>query len=401
MIESPENEAAVLGSIICDPGKIPAVKKHIGREDFYRPEHKALWDAILKAPKDAASLVPIWNELKGDVSMLYLVEVYESVCSGVSAEYHAEIVKEYSLKRQLASIGLRIKEFNGEPAAEQIAEIKSMLAEIKPKQTSVVKASECIESALEEIEKGDYGIKMGLVELDRLTGGLKPGNMVVIAGRPSMGKTALALNIASHVALNSRCVLIFSMEMTKTEVVQRLMYSQARQGRDGNIVDLARAAAEVGDWNILIAEESMLTADKIHSIASTCKPDLIIIDYLQLMWEPSADSRYQQVSLISRKIKMAAQVLGVPTILLSQLNRGPETRTNHRPLMSDLRDSGAIEQDADIVMLLYREAYYDDKCENDRAEIIVGKNRGGDTRFVKVAWHPEYVMFENIRTGEQ
>lgn len=400
MIESPENEAAVLGSIILDRNVIPVVKKWIDKDSFYRPEHQLIWQGLMDInPGADVDIVLLRNELSRagalkDVGGVdYLVAVAESVPSSASAEYYAKEVHDTAQRRKIEAIGMRIKEFNGELVAEQLAEIKSMLAEIKPAKTGLVKVGDCTEDALEEIEKGDYGIKTGLTELDVLTGGLKPGNMIVIAGRPSMGKTALGLNITAHVAMDSLCVMIFSLEMTQIEITQRLIYSFARERDD--IVKLAAAATEVKGWNIVIAEGSMLTVDKIQAIASANKPDLIIIDYLQLLWEPSVDSRYQQVSLMSRKIKVLAQELQVPVIVISQLNRGPESRTNHKPMMSDLRDSGAVEQDADIVLLLYREQYYKRDTDIDYAEIIVGKNRNGDTRFVKVAWHPKYVRFDN------
>lgn len=407
--ESPEAEAAVLGSILLDNAMLSVAKRWLTPETFYRPEHRMIYEAILSLEGGDIDLVILRDRLKvtkelqkvGGVD--YLVAIEETVPSAVSCEYYAKIVRRHHVQRQIAIAGRETTEAaqNGSDVEDQLANAKHKLEAIELPQKGLSTIGEYVEPALIETEKGDYGVKTGFWQLDSLVGGLKPGNMIIVAGRPSMGKTALGLNVVAYAANQGHCVMVFSLEMTKIEVAQRLMYAEARQGKGGDVAKICRAAEAIKKWNVLIAEESMLTVDKMQSIAanSVHRPELIIIDYLQLMWEPAMkDSRYQQITLMSRKIKTAAQRLGVPIIVISQLNRAVEQRTNKRPMMSDLRDSGAIEQDADIVLLLYREKYYKPDTDINYAELIVGKNRNGDTGYIKLAWHPEYVRFDNYQS---
>lgn len=412
ILESPESEAAVLGSIILKNESIRVAKHWLTEDSFYRAEHRLLYSAMLALENEGSDIDLVilrdklteMGKLDSMGGVQYLIAVAESVPSACSIEYYAKSVRKYQVRRQLLDVGQKTiaATGNGDDVETQISKARSDLDSIELPQEHVAKISEHLEDALEATESHDTGIKTGLASLDATTGGLKPGNVIIVAGRPSMGKTALGLNLVAHMADHGSNVMVFSLEMTKIAVAQRLIHAHARRGRDGDIAELSRAATEIKEWPLYIVEQSMLTADKMVSIAENYspKPDVILIDYLQLMWESSCkESRYQQVTLISRKIKAAAMKLNVPIILISQLNRGVEQRTNKRPMMSDLRDSGAIEQDADIILLLYREKYYKPESDIDYAEVTIGKNREGETGFFKLAWHPEYVRFDNMKVN--
>ncbi len=440
MPESLAAEASVLGSMLLDPERIGEVIEIVSQECFYRVEHRYMFDAIVslyeKNKSHGLDAVLLRDELEkrkqleevGGVE--YIGKILDSVPSSANAIYYAEIIKDKMLMRQLIQIATEILNdaYNesGEPE-EKLDEAEQKIFAIADQKitSNAVGLKDLVTRAYELIEKreGAYvtGLPTGYYELDDLTCGLQNGEMIVIAGRPSMGKTSLALNIAEHIGLTEKIpVAIFSLEMGRQQLAERFLCSvsdiDAQLVRKGMLSTehyrkLVEACGTFSEVPIFIDDTAGLTPlelrAKARRLKSRYKIRCVIVDYLQLMHmgTKSIESRQQEITAISRYIKALARELNVPVMVLSQLNRSSEGREGHKPRMSDLRESGSIEQDADVVMLLHREDYYhknEDGYEpNNTAEVIIAKQRNGPTGTVKLVFREKVTRFENASRIEQ
>lgn len=437
MPESPEAEAAVLGSMILDRECIGQVVQEVTADDFYRPEHREVFEALilLYEKNSDIDLVLLRDELKkrnklksvGGVD--YLVKIAESVPSAASAEYYANIVKEKSLLRQLVRVSSEILNDayseTGDVTDKLDAAEQKVFAVTEKKITgSVVPLKSLLMEAFENIEarKGIHvtGLPTGYYELDEQLCGLQKGEMIIIAGRPSMGKTSFALNIAEHVgADNDIPVAIFSLEMSKQQLAERFLCSRghfdSQEVRKGmlsteQLAELTQTGSELFEKPIYVDDTPGLTPLMIRAKCRRLKAQYdiqcVLIDYLQLMTlGGTVESRQQEISAISRYLKALARELNVPVVVMSQLNRSPEGREGHRPRMSDLRESGSIEQDADVVMLLHREDYYrrgeSGYEETNTAEVIIAKQRNGPTGVVQLMFDGRYTRFESLSRAQE
>jgi replicative DNA helicase len=439
MPESLPAEAAVLGSMIVDPRCIGDVVELLDRNAFYHTEHQHIFDAIValyeKNRGEGVDGMLVRDELQRRARLDeiggsdYLQRVIETVPSSANVAYYSDIVKEKMLLREAISAATDI--LNGAydetgNAAEKLDDAERRIFAITDKRitNAAVSLKDLVTRAYELIEKREgthvTGLASGYYELDDITCGLQNGEMIIIAGRPSMGKTALALNIAEHVGIVEKMPLaIFSLEMGKQQLAERFLCSYS--GVDAQLVrkgmlgtehyqKLVEACGVISEAPIFIDDTSALTPLEMRAKARRLKRvhDIrcVIVDYLQLMHlGGQAESRQQEISTISRYLKSLARELEVPVVVLSQLNRAPEGREDHRPRMSDLRESGSIEQDADVVMLLHREDYYhrgeEGYEENGVAEVIIAKQRNGPTGTVKLAFREKCTRFENLAKVEQ
>jgi replicative DNA helicase len=437
MPESLEAEAAVLGSMMLDPECIGLVIQKLKTEAFYRLEHQMMFDAIVHLWEKTGNnfdLVLLRDELKKRNQLdevggaEYLMKIAESVPSSANIEYYARIVQEKQLLRELIAAAGEVMteafETSGDVADKlDKAEQKIFWVTEKKITGSAVSIKDLLTQAFEAIDKREghhiTGLPTGFTELDDLTCGLQNGEMVVIAGRPSMGKTSFAMNIAEHIgADNDIPVAIFSLEMSKQQLVERMLCSRAmmdsqlvRKGllRDEQYQELVHAASELSGKPIFVDDSPGITPLELRGKARRLKAQhdirCIFIDYLQLMTSGSRiESRQQEVSEMSRYLKALARELDIPVVVLSQLNRSPEGREGHRPRMSDLRESGSIEQDADVVVLLHREDYYHkgeaDYDNTNAAEVIIAKQRNGPTDTVELTFNGTCTRFNN-RTRAQ
>ena len=432
--ESLEAEAAVLGSMLLDPECIGEVVELVDYDAFYRIEHRHIFNALItlyeKNKGIGIDAVLLRDELKksgcldevGGVD--YISKILDSVPSSANVGYYAGVVKDKKLLRDLIAIAGEILESaygaTGE-VAEALDEVEQKIFAITDQNISGSAASlkDLVVRSFELIEKRQgihvTGLPTGFYELDDWTCGLQNGEMIVIAGRPSMGKTSLALNIAEHIGLIEKIpVAVFSLEMGQQQLAERFLCSisqidsqKVRRGllSDEDYKGLADACAELSETPIYIDDTSTLTPLELRAKARRLKSryDIrcIVVDYLQLMHLGSGriESRQQEITAISRYIKALARELNIPVIVLSQLNRAPEGREGHKPRMSDLRESGSIEQDSDVIMLLHREDYYrrgeDDYQQDNTAELIIAKQRNGPTGTVKLTFREKITRFEN------
>jgi replicative DNA helicase len=439
MPESLAAEAAVLGSMLINPECIGDVVEHLTAEAFYRIEHRYIYDALITLYEknkgigiDAVLLreeLIKRNQLE-EVGVEYIAKILGSVPSSANVGYYTGIVKDKMLLRELIGTAGEILD----SAYNQNSEIAEVLDEAEQRMFSITdKNISGSASALKDLVARSFelienrqgihvtGLPTGFYELDEWTCGLQNGEMIIVAGRPSMGKTSLALNIAEHIGLMEKIpVAIFSLEMGKQQLAERFLCSiseidsqKVRRGllSDADYKKLANACADLSETPIYIDDTSTLTPLEVRAKARRLKSrhDIrcIVVDYLQLMHLGSGrtESRQQEITTISRYLKALARELSVPVIVLSQLNRSPEGREGHRPRMSDLRESGSIEQDADVVMLLHREDYYkrnEDNYEpNNTAELIIAKQRNGPTGTVKLTFREKITRFENASRIEQ
>lgn len=437
MPESLEAEAAVLGSMILDPECIGDVVQKIRTEAFYRLEHQMMFDAIIalweKNKKDEDfDLVLLRDELKkrGQLEEVggpeYLERIANAVPSSANVEHYVQIVKEKQMLRELIAAAGEVMT----DAFETTGDVSDKLDKAEQKIFSVtqkkitgaaVAVKDLLTQAFESIEKREghhvTGLATGFRELDELTCGLQSGEMIVIAGRPSMGKTSFAMNIAEYIgADNDTPVAIFSLEMSRQQLVERLLCSRAmvdsqvvRKGflSDEQFQALKDAGNNLINKPIFVDDTPGITPLELRGKARRLRAQhgvkCIVIDYLQLMsLGTRVESRQQEVSEMSRYLKALARELEAPVVVLSQLNRAPEGREDHRPRMSDLRESGSIEQDADVVMLLHREDYYRREDENgpggqdNIAEVIIAKQRNGPTGTVKLAFNSQFTRFNTL-----
>ncbi|MCE5186430.1 MAG: replicative DNA helicase [Planctomycetaceae bacterium] len=427
---SPEAEAAVLGSMLLDRECIGDVIEHINGEAFSLTEHRIIFECIitLYERNSEIDLVLLRDELKKRKSLdavggvEYLVRIAESVPSSANAVYYSEIVKEKAMLRDLAhACGQIINEAceEGGEVADKLDTAEQRIFEITERkiQGNAEPIKDLITQAFESIESRKgldiTGKPTGFMELDQLMCGLHNGELIIVAGRPSMGKTSFALNIAEHIGADENLpVVIFSLEMSRQQLAERFLCS--RSGVDSQLVrkgmlstdemsKLTQAGGILFEKPIYIDDTPGLTPlmmrAKCRRLKSRCDIQAVFVDYLQLMGMGGyVESRQQEISTISRYLKALARELNVPVIVLSQLNRAAEGREGHRPRMSDLRESGSIEQDADVVMLLHREDYYHrgepDWEENNIAEIIIAKQRNGPTGSIDLIFDGRLTRFK-------
>ncbi len=432
MPNSLEAEKSVIGSMIMDNEAIVTAMEILIKEDFYHQQYGVLFDAMVElySKGQPVDLVTLQNKLKekdvpAEISSLeYVMDLYTSNPTSANVKYYANIVKDNSMKRKLIRVTEDIANecYVGKESLDSVMDktehdVFKLLSsrsggDFVPIRTVVMNALEKIEKASKQ--SGTVtGIPTGFIDLDYRTAGLQPSDLILIAARPSMGKTAFVLNIAQYIALHEKkSAAIFSLEMSKEQLVNRLFSLEARVDaqalRTGNLSDadwekLVEGAGIIGDSRLIIDDTPGISISELRSKCRKYKLehglDIVIIDYLQLMTGSGrgSESRQQEISDISRSLKALARELNVPVVALSQLSRAVEQRPDHRPMMSDLRESGAIEQDADVVMFIYRDDYYNKDTElKGISEIIIAKQRNGPIGTVNLAWLPELTKFANL-----
>ncbi len=424
-----EAEQSILGSILIDNEVFANIEGILNDKHFYKESHRKIYRSFSKLFQrhEPIDLVTVTEELRqtGELeavgSVAYLIGLADSVPTAAYAENYAQIVAQKAILRDLISASGEIMQ----SAYDQALPIEQILdkAETNIFELTTNKRKTFFESMgslvnqtfthiQELLDNPDpiSGLRTGFKELDIMTAGLQPGSLNILAARPSMGKTAMALNMAQHVALREgKTVGVFSLEMSGVQLVTRMLCSEARvdmsrvangQLSERDFQRLANTAGEMTEAKIFIDDKSSLTIMELRSRARRLMSEndlgLIIIDYLQLM-EGSSDNRQQEISNISRGLKALARELEIPVLVLSQLSRAVESRPNKRPMLSDLRESGAIEQDADLVMFVYRDEYYDPQSEKQGiAEIIIGKQRNGPVGKVELQFHNAHVRFNDL-----
>ena len=427
-----EAEQSVVGAMLMDKDAIMTAAEIVSREDFYQTAYGILFEAMVELFNEGkpVDLITLQERLKEkDVppeitSLEFARDLLTAVPTSANVKYYAEIVMEKSMLRKLIKLNEEIENmcYLGRDSLEAVLETteKRVFELVQKRNTGdYVPIKQVVLNALDKIEKSSKtkgtvtGIPTGFIDLDYKTSGLQPSDLILVAARPSMGKTAFVLNIAQHVAFRSnKTVVIFSLEMSKEQLVNRLFSLESQVDaqllRTGNLKDsdwekLIEGAGVIGKSKMIIDDTPGISISELRSKCRKFKLeqglDLIIIDYLQLMTGRvggRAESRQQEISDISRSLKGLARELNVPVIALSQLSRAVEQRPDHRPMMSDLRESGAIEQDADVVMFIYRDDYYNkDTDMKNIAEIIIAKQRNGPIGTVNLAWLPNYTKFAN------
>ncbi|MBE5886519.1 MAG: replicative DNA helicase [Lachnospiraceae bacterium] len=428
---STEAEQSVLGSMIMDSDAIVTASELITGDDFYNKQYGVIFDTMVELQNSGSSvdMVTLQDKLKEkdvppEVSSLeYVRDFITAVPTSANIKYYAEIVQKKSVLRKLirTTEGITNTCYAGKDDVEEILEDteKKVFDIVQRRNTGdFVPIQQVVMNALDIIEKAAKnkgaitGVPTGFTDLDYSTAGFQPSDLILIAARPSMGKTAFALNIALHAAVKcQKSVAVFSLEMSKEQLVNRLFAMESKVNsqnlRTGNLSDkdwdkLMEGAIEVGKSKLIIDDTGSISISELRSKCRKFKLehglDMIMIDYLQLMTgSGKTDSRQQEVSDISRSLKALARELNVPVIALSQLSRKVEERPDHRPMMSDLRESGAIEQDADVVMFIYRDDYYNkDTDKPNVAEIIIAKQRNGPVGTIELAWLPDYTQFKNL-----
>ena len=429
--QSIEAEQSVIGAMIIDKSAIAQVFEKLNEDDFYRDGHKVIYKAIreMYAKDMAVDLVTILEYLKttdmldkaGGVT--YISELSSSVPTTANLSSYIKIVEEKSTLRKLikASTSIIEESYNSGGDVEKVIDLaqKKVFDIAEKKDSKEYEAlSDVLERGFLEIERlfnnrgAKTGVGSGIKDLDAKTSGFQKGDMVLIAARPSMGKTTFSLNIAENAALKEgKSVVIFSLEMSKEQLAYKLLCSQANVDmlklRTGNLEDddwerIARATGPLANAKIYIDDTAGISVMDMRSKCRKIKMehgiDMILIDYLQLMsGSAGSDNRQQEVSEISRSIKALAKEMECPVIALSQLSRAPEQRADHRPMLSDLRESGSIEQDADVVMFLYRDEYYNKETEEKGiGECIIAKQRNGPVGTVKMAWIGAHSKFADL-----
>ena len=427
-----EAEKSVIGAMLMDKGAVTAAMDILDKEDFYTSQYAIMFESMVELFNEGkpVDLVVLQDRLKEKnippevAGIDFVRDILVSVPTSANIKAYASIVHEKAVLRRLIRVSENIAAdcYAGKESMEYIlAEAeKNMFKVLQSRGSTDIKPIEKVaENVLNRIEQASRtkesvtGIPTGFIDLDYKTSGFQPSDLVLIAARPSMGKTAFVLNVVEHVAMkkNMPC-MIFSLEMSAEQLVQRMLAMEtgidSQKLRIGNLNDndwdqLIRGVVQVGSSNIMIDDTPGISITELRSKCRKIKLekglDIVIIDYLQLMSGSgkSSENRQQEISEISRNLKALARELKAPVVALSQLSRACETRTDHRPMLSDLRESGAIEQDADIVMFLYREDYYKKDTENiNEAEVIIAKQRNGPIGTVKLVWKPETTKFVNI-----
>ena len=434
--ESSEAERSLLGILLLgEEEPWDEVASKIKEADFFHPAHKKIFESVKELhqkgqPSDVitlANLLKKKNSLEQVGGTAYLSELIHELPSSANILSYANIIKEKSLLREVIHTS---RKFIDKAEKEDYDKIDHFIDFLESEifrlnksrgQSDLFPITELVGPGLKKLEELYYkkisltGLPSCFHELDNLTSGFQTSELIIIAARPSMGKTAFSLNIALNNALNKKKVAFFSLEMSREQVLMRLLSSLAQinlsQLMTGQVGDnrwekLIAVAGQLSNVPFFIDDSSPLSPYDIRAKARRLKArqglDLIVVDYLQLMQLPEkTESREREVSEMSRLLKTLAKELSIPIIALSQLNRGVESRSNRRPILSDLRESGAIEQDADMIMMLYREDYYEDSNEpTGTAEVIINKNRNGPTGTIHLRWIPEYATFENNMAQE-
>lgn len=426
-------EKAVLGGIFLKPDSFGDIIEIILPADFYKAAHRYIYEAMIECYNSGEGIDPIivanklkkqnrYDEIDGE-NLLF--EIIDEVQTAANIVKHAKIVKEKSVLRKLGDVGTKIVEmsYEGYEDVDTILDkAEGLIFKISETKESkdVISISEAMKEEfmrLEEVfhNKGvTTGISSGFINFDEKTSGFNPSDLVILAARPSMGKTAFALNLALNAAMKSeKSVLIFSLEMSSSQLLQRLLAVQSQIGlqkiRNGFLEDdewgrIGIASGQLASSNINIADVPNVNVLEIRAMARRLKAmgklDMIVIDYLQLIKGTGrGDNRQQEISDISRSLKGIARELNIPIIALSQLSRAPEQRADRRPILSDLRESGAIEQDADMVVFLYRDDYYNEESEDKGiTEVIIGKQRNGPVGTVKLRFFHEITKFADYTT---
>lgn len=429
---SPEAEKSVIGSMIMDREAILVASEILRSEDFYQHQYGIIFDVMVEMCNEGrpVDLVTLQDRLKekdlpGEISDLeYARDLLDSVPTSANIRYYAGIVSEKALLRRLIKANEEVADacYLQQDKTENILEAaeKKMFDLFQRQDASdFVPIQQIVLDVVDNIEKASRmqgsvtGLSTGFVDLDYKTSGFQPSDLILIAARPSMGKTAFALNIARHMAFkNGVTAAIFSLEMSKEQLVNRMLSMESRVDsqslrtgdlRDEDWTKLVEGADVIGRSNLIIDDTPGITVSGLRSKCRKYKLEqdlgIIFIDYLQLMsGNGRGDSRQQEISDISRALKAVARELHVPVVALSQLSRAVEQRPNHRPMLSDLRESGAIEQDADVVMFIYRDDYYNKDTEKKNiAEINIAKQRNGPIGVVDLVWMPQYTQFVNLK----
>jgi replicative DNA helicase len=431
--QSIEAEMSILGGILLDNEAINRVLDNLVPDDFYRESHRKIMRAMIelnehREPCDLITLTTILKK-KGELEEVggapYLATLVDYVPTAANIAYYSKIVKEKAISRNLISAATEIVTdgFDDQADIEELLDkAQKAIFQISENRINtpyfalsmILKDSIKYIGELYEKKESITGVPTGFIDLDQKTAGFQRGDLIIIAGRPSMGKTAFALNIAQYAAVHAQPsypVVIFSLEMSKEQLVTRLLCSEARVDasrlRTGHLVEgdwdkIMRGADKLHEAKIFIDDTPAISVMEMRAKARRLRAEhgigMIVVDYLQLMRGGSSpESRQQEISEISRSLKALAKELSVPVVALSQLNRGLESRTDKRPIMSDLRESGAIEQDADIIMFVYRDEVYNKENPDvkGRAEIIIGKQRNGPIGTVDLTFLGEYTRFEN------
>lgn len=428
-------EQSVLGGLMLDPGAWEKIADRLNEADFYRKEHRLIFRAIQElieadSPCDGVTVAEALEKrgvLQEVGGMSYLAALVEATPSAANITAYAAIVRERAILRQLAHVGTEIADAAFNPGGREVSALleeaeqkvfhiadqrQRGIGGFKPIKHLLIKAVDRIEQ-LHEKGGSVTGIGTGFVDLDRMTAGFQPADLIIVAGRPSMGKTAFAMCIAEHVAIKERLpVAVFSMEMPGDHLAMRMLSSLGRidqhRLRIGQLEDdewprMTSALNILAGTSLFIDDTPALTPIELRARARRLarehgKLGLVVIDYLQLMQAPGAgDNRVAEISEISRSLKGLAKELNVPVVALSQLNRNLEQRPNKRPVMSDLRESGSIEQDADLIVFIYRdEVYHEDSPDKGIAEIIIAKQRNGPIGTVRLTFLGQYTRFENF-----
>lgn len=430
-------EQAVLGSMLVDKDAVVAAVEILVPEDFYREDNKEIYAAMMElyGLGKHIDMITIIDQLKlrgtlekvGDAT--YIATLIDNVPTTSNIESYVKIVEEKSVLRKLIKVANDILKMG----YGQTEEVDTIIEQTEKKVFDVLQdrnargyssLKEVLVTAFDTIEKMYQnknkvsGIESGFIDLDKKISGLNPSSLIILAARPAMGKSAFVLNIAEYVAMHDKVpVMIFSLEMSKEEIANRMLASESevdsmkiKNGNDLTSEDwlkLGQASGRLSDIPLYIDDTPGLTSAELRAKCRKAKLEknigLVIIDYLQLMESKTkSPSRQQEISEISRSLKILAKELQIPVIALSQLSRATESRTDHKPMLSDLRESGAIEQDADIVMFIHREDYYNPETEKKNiAEIIIAKNRSGETGSVELAWLGQYTKFANLYRGPE
>lgn len=422
-------EQSVLGGMLLSKDAISDVVEILRERDFYRPAHELIYDAIvdLYGRGEPADPVTVSAELtkRGDLVRAggapYLHTLISSVPTAANAGYYAKIIRERAIMRRLVEAGTKIVQLGYTDEGEVDDAVDQAQAEVfavteRRESDDYVQLSQLMPEAYDEIEKiaagiTGQGVKTGFKDLDALTNGFHPGNMIVLAARPAVGKSTLGLDIARYASIHKReTSVIFSLEMSRSEITMRMLSAEARVPlnniRSGRLSEeewarMARRMGEISDAPMFIDDSPNLSLMEIRAKSRRLKQrhnlKLIVIDYLQLMTSGKrVENRQQEVSEFSRQLKLLAKELNVPVVAISQLNRSPEQRSDKKPMLSDLRESGSIEQDADLVILLHREDLYDSQNRSGEADLIVAKHRNGPTRTITVSAQLHLARFTDM-----
>jgi len=431
-----EAERAVLGAILMDNETVYTVMEILEPPAFYQPSHRLIFSTMLDLSErgEPIDIVTLVDRLRSAGSLDkaggpdYIPTLADEVPTSAGVANYAKIVREKAVLRNLIETSTEIVQdcFDAPGDVDQLldeAERRIFAISEERIRSGFLSMKEIVKSSFKTIEmlyeKKEHvtGVPTGFADIDELTSGFQPSDLVIIAGRPSMGKTAFCLNIAQYASMNKKLtVAVFSLEMAKEQLVMRMLCSEARidahRLRSGFLGQtdwpkLSTAAGRLADASIYIDDTPALSSMEMRAKTRRLKADkgldLVIVDYLQLMSGRSrSDNREQEISEISRSLKALAKELGVPVVALSQLNRGVESRMDKRPILADLRESGAIEQDADVIIFIYRDEIYNkESMEKGTAEIIIGKQRNGPVGTRKLTWLDKYTRFEDLTIREQ